>query len=222
MKTNIRIFSILIAIIVPLLLMMTSIRILLNPFFLDYEYNLPNFPADEFGFTKADRLHWGKLSLVYLTNSAGPEFLADLKFADGQPIYNERELSHMLDVKNLVQLMMKIMLPMAAFILLAWVFAWRLGWKSEFWRAISLGGWLTLGMIGLILVGTVINFDALFTGFHHLFFTGSTWLFYTNDTLIRLFPEKLWSDAFTFMGVFTLATGVICTFLGARLAHKSK
>lgn len=222
MKTNIRIFSILIAIIVPLLLMMTSIRILLNPFYLDYEYNLPNFPADEFGFTKADRLHWGKLSLVYLTNNAGPEFLADLKFDDGQPIYNERELSHMLDVKNLVQLMLKLMLPMAAFILLAWIFAWRLGWKSEFWRAISLGGWLTLGMIGLILVGTVINFDALFTGFHHLFFTGSTWLFYTNDTLIRLFPEKLWSDAFTFMGVFTLATGVICTFLGARLAHKNK
>ncbi len=222
MKTNIRIFSILIAIIVPLFLMMTSIRILLNPFFLDYEYNLSNFPADEFGFTKADRLHWGQLSLVYLTNSAGPEFLADLKFDDGQPIYNERELSHMLDVKNLVQLMIKILLPMAAFLVLAWIFAWRQGWKSEFWKSVSLGGWLTLGMIGLILVGTVINFDALFTGFHHLFFTGSTWLFYTDDTLIRLFPEKLWSDAFTFMGVFTLAGGVICTFLGARLAHKSK
>ncbi len=222
MKTNIRIFSILIAIIVPLFLMMTSIRILLNPFFLDYEYNLPNFPADEFGFTKADRLHWGKLSLVYLTNSAGPEFLADLKFEDGQPIYNERELSHMLDVKNLVQLMIKILLPMAAFLVLAWIFAWRQGWKSEFWKSVSLGGWLTLGMIGLILIGTVINFDALFTGFHHLFFTGSTWLFYTDDTLIRLFPEKLWSDAFTFMGVFTLAAGVICTFVGARLAHKSK
>ncbi|MBA4384467.1 MAG: hypothetical protein C0410_07000, partial [Anaerolinea sp.] len=109
-----------------------------------------------------------------------------------------------------------------AFLVLAWVLAWRLGWTSQFWKAVSLGGWLTLGMIGLILVGTVINFDALFTGFHTLFFTGSTWLFYTNDTLIRLFPEKLWSDAFTFMGVFTLATGVICTFLGARLAHKNK
>ncbi|PKN99994.1 MAG: TIGR01906 family membrane protein [Chloroflexi bacterium HGW-Chloroflexi-4] len=222
MKTNIRIFSVLISIIVPLFLMMTSIRILLNPFFLDYEYNQPNFPADEFGFSKADRLYWGKLSLDYLTNREGPEFLADLKFDDGAPIYNERELSHMVDVKNLVQLMIKIMLPMAAFLILAWIFAWRLGWKSEFWKSVSLGGWLTLGMIGLVLVGTVINFDALFTGFHHLFFTGSTWLFYTNDTLIRLFPEKLWSDAFTFMGVFTLAGGVICTFLGARLAHKNK
>ncbi len=214
MRANIRIFSVLISIIVPLLLMMTSIRVLLNPFFLDYEYNQPNFPADEFGFSKADRLNWGKLSLVYLTNSAGPEFLSDLKFENGDPIYNERELSHMVDVKNLVQLMIKIMLPMAAFLVLAWILAWRLGWIPQFWKSVSLGGWLTLGMIGLILVGTVINFDALFTGFHHLFFT--------NDTLIRLFPEKLWSDAFTFMGVFTLAGGVICTFLGARLAHKSK
>jgi integral membrane protein (TIGR01906 family) len=222
MKTNIRIFSVLISIIVPLLLMMTSIRILLNPFFLDYEYNLPNFPADEFGFSKADRLHWGKLSLDYLTNSAGPEFLADLKFEDGDPIYNVRELSHMLDVKNLVQLMIKIMLPMAGFLVLAWVLAWRLGWIPQFWKSISQGGWLTLGLIGLVLIGTVINFDAIFTSFHRLFFTGNTWLFYFDDTLIRLFPEKLWSDAFTFMGVFTLASGVICTFLGARLAHKNK
>ncbi|PKO02121.1 MAG: TIGR01906 family membrane protein [Chloroflexi bacterium HGW-Chloroflexi-5] len=222
MKTNIRIFSVLISIIVPLLLMMTSIRILLNPFFLDYEYNLPNFPADDFGFSKADRLHWGKLSLDYLTNSAGPEFLADLKFEDGDPIYNERELSHMLDVKNLVQLMIKIMLPMAGFLVLAWVLAWRLGWIPQFWKSISQGGWLTLGLIGLVLIGTVINFDAIFTTFHRLFFTGNTWLFYFDDTLIRLFPEKLWSDAFTFMGVFTLAGGVICTFLGARLAHKNK
>jgi integral membrane protein (TIGR01906 family) len=221
MKTNIRIFSILIAIAVPLLLMMVSIRILLNPFFLDYEYNLPSFPADEFGFSKADRLHWGKLSLQYLTNNAGSEFLANLKFEDGQPIYNERELSHMLDVKNLIQLMIKIMIPLAIFLVISWILAWRLGWLAQFWKSISQGGWLTLGLIVLILVGVVLNFDALFTGFHRIFFSGSTWLFYTNDTLIRLFPEKLWSDAFTFMGVFTLAGGVICTFLGFRLASKN-
>jgi integral membrane protein (TIGR01906 family) len=220
MKTNIRIFSVLITIAVPLLLMMVSIRILLNPFYLDYEYNLPSFPADEFGFTKADRLHWGNLSLQYLTNSSGPEFLANLKFDNGQPIYNERELSHMLDVKNLIQLMIKIMIPLAAFLVVAWVLAWRIGWLPQFWRAVSIGGWLTLGLIVLILIGVMINFDALFTGFHRIFFTGSTWLFYVNDTLIRLFPEKLWSDAFTFMGVFTLAGGVICTFLGIRLAQK--
>jgi integral membrane protein (TIGR01906 family) len=221
-KTNIRIFSILITLAVPLMLIMTSIRILLNPFFLDYEYNLPSFPADEFGFTKTDRLHWGKLSLQYLTDNSAPESLSDLKFENGQPIYNKRELSHMVDVKNLIQLMIKIMIPLAAFLVVTWLLAWRLGWLSQFWRSVSRGGWVTLGLIACILVGVVLNFDALFAGFHKIFFTGSTWLFYTDDTLIRLFPEKLWSDAFTFMGVFTLAGGVICTFLGFRLAVKSK
>lgn len=222
MKNNIRIFSVLITIAVPLVLMFTSICILLNPFFLRYEYNLPNFPADEYGFTKADRLKWGELSLLYLTNRAGPEFLADLKFEDGQPIYNERELSHMVDVKNLVQLMIKILIPLVLFLMITWWLAKRLGWLSQFWHAVSMGGWVTLGLIGLILLGTLLDFDALFTGFHRIFFTGSTWLFYTSDTLIRLFPEKLWSDAFIFMGVFTLVGGVICTFLGANLAHKSR
>lgn len=222
MKTNIRIFSVLITIAVPLMLLMTSIRILLNPFFLDYEYNLPSFPADPFGFSKADRLHWGKLSLQYLTDNSAPESLVDLKFENGQSIYNERELSHMMDVKNLVQLMIKIMIPLAAFLIVTWILAWRIGWLSQFWRSVSRGGWVTLGLIACILVGVVLNFDALFAGFHKIFFTGDTWLFYTDDTLIRLFPEKLWSDAFTFMGVFTLAGAVICTFLGFRLAVKKQ
>lgn len=215
-----RLLAILIIIAVPIFLMMSSIRILLNPFFLNYEYNLTNFPEDEFGFTKADRLNWGTLSLKYLTNSAGPEFLADLKFENGDPIYNQRELGHMIDVKNLVQLMIRIWIPITLFLFVAFLIAWRMKWLERFWKAISTGGWATLGLIGMILVGVVFNFDALFTGFHRIFFTGDTWLFYTSDTLIRLFPEKLWSDAFTFMGVFTLAGAVIFTFLGARLSHK--
>ncbi len=221
MKTNIRIFSILITITIPILLIMTSIRLLLNPFFLDYEYNLPTFPQDPYGFTKEERLQWGKLSLDYLTNNEGVEFLTDLKFEDGQPLYNERELSHMIDVKNLIQFMIKTMIPLVAFIFISWILAWRLGWLQQFWKALSRGGWATLGLIALILLGVMINFDALFTGFHHLFFTGSTWLFYESDTLIRLFPIKLWLDAFIFMGVFTLAGAVVCTFLGFRFAQRA-
>jgi uncharacterized membrane protein len=32
-----------------------------------------------------------------------------------------------------------------------------------------------------------------------LFFEGSTWLFPTSDTLIRLFPQQFWVDAFVLM-----------------------
>jgi integral membrane protein (TIGR01906 family) len=143
-----------------------------------------------------------------------------LRFEDGESIYNERELSHMKDVKDLVQLMIKIWLGAIALFIILLILSWRTHWLDTFFKAVSNGGWLTLGLIGLILAGVIIDFDELFTQFHHLFFTGDTWLFYSDDTLIRLYPIKLWSDAFIFMGVFTIVSALIAAIGGARLARK--
>jgi hypothetical protein len=44
--------------------------------------------------------------LDYLVNDADISFLSDLEFEDGTPIYNQRELEHMHDVKVLVQQML--------------------------------------------------------------------------------------------------------------------
>ncbi len=160
--------------------------------------------------------------MEYLNNAEDISFLANLKFTDGSPIYNERELSHMADVKALIQLMHKVLLAaLIAFALLT-LLAWRTHWMKRYWLAVASGGWLTLGLIGLILAGTLINFDELFTQFHHLFFTGDTWLFYADDTLIRLFPLKLWSDAFIYMGVITVVGLAAAILLGNRAAKKSQ
>jgi len=221
MKKLFSVLGVLVTILIPFLLIMTSARIIMNPFFLDYEYNLSNFPPDEFGFTTQDRLHWGKISLNYLFNREGIEFLQNLKFDDGTALYNERELSHMLDVKVLVQAALKVWYAIIAFLFLVWVFAQIIHAKKKFWRAVSFGGWLTIFFILLALAAILIDFDALFRDFHAIFFTADTWLFYINDTLIRLFPEKLWSDAFTFVGVFTLVGAVLCGILGQRISQRS-
>lgn len=221
MKKLFSILGVLVTILIPFFLIMTSARIIMNPFFLDYEYNLSNFPPDEFGFTTQDRLQWGKISLNYLFNRQGIEFLQDLKFNDGTALYNDRELSHMLDVKVLVQAALKVWYAIIAFLFLVWVFAQIIHAKKKFWRAVSFGGWLTIFFILLALAAILIDFDALFRDFHAIFFTADTWLFYINDTLIRLFPEKLWSDAFTFVGVFTLVGAVLCGILGQRLSQRS-
>src|ERR1051325_46276 len=60
----------LITILVPIALIGLGLRVLLTPFFLKIEYNMPYFPADEYGFTKADRLKWAPYALNYLVNSA--------------------------------------------------------------------------------------------------------------------------------------------------------
>lgn len=221
MKKLFSILGVLVTILIPFFLIMTSARIIMNPFFLDYEYNLSNFPPDEFGFTTQDRFQWGKISLNYLFNRQGIEFLQDLKFNDGTALYNDRELSHMLDVKVLVQAALKVWYAIIAFLFLVWVFAQIIHAKKKFWRAVSFGGWLTIFFILLALAAILIDFDALFRDFHAIFFTADTWLFYINDTLIRLFPEKLWSDAFTFVGVFTLVGAVLCGILGQRISQRS-
>jgi len=220
MKILVKTLSILMAIVVPFILIMTAIRILINPFFLKFEYNLPNFPPDPYGFTTEDRLKWGIPSMEYLLSDDPDNYLGTLTFDDGSPLYNERELSHMLDVRILVKNALKAWYALLGLSVVIGLFAWKRGFLKTYWKSIASGGWITLGLIGLILLSTLIDFSGLFTAFHGLFFEGDTWLFFASDTLIRLYPLKFWSDAFIFMGVFTVIGALACIFIGRRLSRK--
>lgn len=216
----VKLWDILITILIPLFLIMTSIRLLLFPAYTILEYQRPGFPADTYGFTLQDRLKWSRISLDYLTNGAGIEFLADQNLDEKTPLYNERELSHMLDVKNLVQLMLILWPTIGIVIMGLGVMALRNGWIREFWLAVSRGGWAAVWFIAAILAAVLISFNALFTGFHRIFFTGDTWLFLYSDTLIRLFPMPFWQDAFTLMGAMVLLGGIFLGLFGKRQAAK--
>lgn len=222
MKLMTKLLSVLIAISFPFVLIMFSIRVLFTPLFLVVEYNMPGFPADPYGFTQEERLKWGTASIQYLFNSEGPEFLENLRFEDGTSIYNQREVSHMLDVKILVkQALQWFYLILIGYILII-IWAKMKNQLYLVWDSASKGGWLTLVFIGAILAAVVISFDALFTAFHKVFFTGDTWLFYYSDTLIRLFPMRLWQDAFIFMGIITVAVALFFATYGNRQKFKSK
>jgi integral membrane protein (TIGR01906 family) len=77
----------------------------------------------------------------------------------------------------------------------------------EYKRSLSRGGWLTIGIIVVILGYLALNFNSLFTNFHRIFFEGDTWLFRFSDTLIRLFPLRFWRDAFIWIGTLSLLAG---------------
>lgn len=220
MKIVIKVFGWLITLLLPLLILLTSARIIFTPFYLNYEYQTPKFPVDEFGFTTQDRLHWANISMDYLFNNQGIDFLGKQKLADGSPLYNERELSHMADVKKLIQTSMMVWISLIAFFAAMAIWSCLGKWQRTFWLSISRGGWLTVGLIIFILAAITISFNQFFTDFHHLFFTGDSWLFYENDSLIRLFPLKLWSDGFTFTGIFSMTFGIVLGTLGQKLLRK--
>ena len=98
MKTIYRILSLIVTLLIPLALLFLGLRLLLTPAFLQLEYRMPGFPDDSYGFTLEDRLHWSRYAVEYLVNDSGIEYLGNLIFEDGSPLFNERELSHMLDV----------------------------------------------------------------------------------------------------------------------------
>lgn len=220
MKTIKIITATAVSIILPFFLLMSAIRLVFQPVFLQLEYNAPGFPQDPYGFTKEDRLKWGRISLDYLFNDADISFLADQRLPDGSPLYNERELGHMLDVKNLIQLMLKVWLGLFIVLALVLIWAWRGNWLPEFGRAYARGGWLTLGIIAAILIAIAVSFDWLFTAFHRIFFEGDTWLFLYSDSLIRLFPLRLWQDGFIAMGIVTALLAILFIVGGNFLARK--
>ncbi|PIU91940.1 MAG: TIGR01906 family membrane protein [Anaerolineae bacterium CG06_land_8_20_14_3_00_57_67] len=208
MKTLHQIFSWLITLLIPVALVFLGLRLLLTPVFLQIEYHTPGFPPDDYGFSLQDRLHWSQIALRYLVNDANIDFLGDLTFPDGSPLYNARELSHMQDVKNVVQPVMIIGYAIWFVVLGLGVWAQWGNWWQAYRRGLWRGGWLTAGLVAVIAVFAATSFWQFFTEFHSLFFEGDSWLFLYSDTLIRLFPVRFWQDAFLAVGAIALGGGL--------------
>jgi len=202
------------AVLVPFVLVLTNVRLMLTPGFVSVEYATPGFPADTYGFTQTERKGWANLSLEYLLNDAGLEFFDDLRLADDQPLYDLRELRHMVDVKRLVQNALAVWaVSVVALILLVAVGRRTAGWQVVR-RGLFNGARITLILMAGLLVLVVAAFPLLFEfGFHRVFFDSGTYLFYYSDTFIRLFPVRFWRDAFGLLLLLTLAQATLITVL---------
>ena len=219
MKIIYRILAWIITILLPLALTFLGLRLLLTHAFPQVEYRIPGFPPDTYGFTLQDRLHWGSLSIDYLVNNADISFLGKLTFPDGSALFNERELSHMHDVKNVVQAVLWIGYATWIFLIGLGLWARFGGWWQEREGGLRRGGWLTVGLVVLLGIFGATSFWQFFTLFHDLFFSAGSWQFFYSDTLIRLFPLPFWEDAFLFAGILDVVCGLA---LGLGLRRKSK
>jgi integral membrane protein (TIGR01906 family) len=201
-----------VTLLVPVILVLTAIRLLMIPVFLQIEYRMPGFPPDPYGFTLEDRLYWSRFAMDYLTNSEDISYLGDLRFENGSPVYNERELKHMVDVQIALNTTINVWYLTLGIMLLLGVWAWQGDWWNIFRVSLARGGWLTIFVIaGLILI-VLLSFGIFFVAFHNVFFEPGTWMFFFSDTLIRLFPERFWRDIFIYVGLFALAGGAALAF----------
>jgi len=219
MKFTRFIFYFVMAVLVPVALIILSVRILLSSAFLNLEYRMPGFPADSYGFIQADRLKWSKLAVQYLVNDSDVEFLGDLTFSDGSPLYNDRELSHMLDVKKVVKPLLSIGYITWGSLIGIGLIAYGMNWHQEYRKGLRLGGMIMLALLAVIGIFAIVSFWNFFTIFHSIFFEVDSWLFLYSDTLIRLFPLRFWQDAFLLAGVIILG-GSLALVIGFKPKQK--
>jgi integral membrane protein (TIGR01906 family) len=210
---------------VPFMLTLTNVRLLMTHAFPDIEYSLPGFPDDFYGMTKTDRLYWSKLSIDYLLNNSGIEFLKALRFPEGvtapQPscpayldgdcnrFYNDRELKHMSDVKIVTRLALNIWVLSTILVIASAGLLYYFREKAVLRAALLGGTGLTIVLLVAIVTYLLLNFNTFFTQFHEVFFEGGTWMFLWSDSLIRLFPLRFWEDAFIFVGGGAIVEAVV-------------
>jgi len=206
----------------PPLLVLTSVRLVMTGWFVQIEYHRPGFPADRYGFSREDRLHYAPFAVRYLHNDAGISYLGDLTFSDGSPLFNERELQHMADVKTVTraafQVQRALLVAAGASALLL---ARRRATRRALWRALGDGGLITIALIIVLGVLVVASWNLFFDSFHALFFEGDTWVFRTSDSLIRLFPEQFWFDAALTVAFLTVSASLLAMLVAWRMERRT-
>lgn len=201
---------------VPLLLILGSVRLAMTPQFLSFEYHRPDMHEDPYGFTLEDRLRWGPLGIEYLVTGADISLLGDLRFENGNPLFSARELQHMVDVKTVTQGAFFVLAAALIIVPLCALYLWRTDRRNQLMDALLRGAIFTLGGIVSVIFGAVVAWDMFFSLFHRLFFADGTWVFYTSDTLIRLYPEKFWFDTALIIGVAVIGGALAIVGLAWR------
>jgi integral membrane protein (TIGR01906 family) len=118
----------------------------------------------------------------------------------------------MVDVKKTVKAAISVWYGSLIGMLLLGLWAWRGYWWYDFRHGLGRGGWLTVILIGAIIIFVLLGFGFFFVGFHEVFFAPGTWTFRYSDTLIRLFPERFWRDTFLTLGGLALLGGLLLAF----------
>lgn len=221
MKNIVRLLLFIIIILVPLVIVVTAIRVALTPLFISIEYRLPGFPPDEFGFTTEDRLFWADYSIDYLLRRISHQDLTDTRLPNGTPLFNQRELTHMLDVQILTHQVLLVWRGILLFLMTVIILAVTTNMSRELVDSFKRGALLTILIIFTVLLYLAINFNQLFTQFHQLFFEGDSWLFLMSDNLIRLFPLRFWRDIFIFIGGLSALISLLILMIPIRISKFS-
>lgn len=158
-------------------------------------------PSDTYGLTPYESYQKAVMTLDYISGKSSKSQLLE------QVSYNQREIIHLEDVRYLYLLTKRLLiLSLIGFLTIGLLKTQIL---TELKSIITFTSLLLVGVLGVIVVGSLFFWDIFFDMFHQLLFKPGTWMFYEDDWLIRLFPEIFWFSTALLLGIFYILTAAL-------------
>ena len=198
-----------------LLVIALAILPFLTPAWVSFEQGRTNAAALT-GYTTAE-LGTATDAILHDLVIGPPDFTVQV---NGSPVLEERERSHMRDVRGVFAefygLAILAAIPLVALV----VRAYRAGRPAAAWHAVGAGTrWL---IVGVVVAGVIVTFffDQAFELFHELFFPSGSYTFDPlTDRLVQLFPFDFWSETTIVLGGAIIVLAAIVWFVARRLAR---
>lgn len=138
-------------------------------------------------------------------------------------VFNEKEILHMIDVKNLVKLSLIVLGSSAALMLVASLYVLTKQGVSGVLKTYGLSSGITLVSIPVLYLVLPKNFLQLFIKFHEILFTNDLWLLdEKTDILLQLHPLGFFQDMAILIGVIFAVVMVLFLLIGIISAIKKK
>jgi len=198
---------------VPIALIGTSTRVVINSPTL-YAYGFDKYDISrKTGIERSDLLYAARQIREYFGSE---EQYLDLRvFVNGirRNLFNEREVIHMRDVKNLVVQVYRVQELSLSYITMFSVIGLVLYRRHFFTRmgaCFAIGGATTLGLIAVAIVASTVSFETVFLIFHMVSFSNDYWqLDPRYDYLIAIFPQGFFLDATLAIATITVLAALI-------------
>lgn len=201
------------AVTTPCVIVAVAVLLFLNPVWVGFDQNR-NDVSGLTGYSPAQ--------VEQITGS----ILSDLVFgppnfdvtANGAPVLDLRERSHMADVRTVLLGLGFVALVAAVLLALVGVASRGRRW---FWLAAAAGARVLA--VGVIVVGLAfaVFFDQAFSLFHEIFFAPGTYTFDPRtEKLVQLFPDQFWSETSVALAAVVLALAVVVALVGRRLGRE--
>lgn len=178
-----------------------------------YEKTYANYNVlDDLEMEMSDAMQVTKEMMSYLRGNRADLVVETKVNGEEREFFNDREKTHMIDVKNLF--IGGMWLRRVAMALLAVTVIMLIKTKADWKRLLPKSFLITIGsFIGITLIAGILfmtDFHRYFMIFHEIFFTNDLWLLDPDtDLLIRLLPEGFFLDMVKRIGFIFLILMVI-------------